>query len=76
MFKVSWVRRNDGFHRVFVLVPDVHTLFELYFVLTGYGRGDGCTPEDIVVTDLDGEVVDMTKGLADVAGRGTCSSRG
>jgi len=75
MFKISWARKNDNFHRVFIIVPDVHTLFEAHFVITGYGRDDGSAPIDVVVTNLDGYVVDMTMGLADAAGLGTYSHK-
>lgn len=75
MYKISWARASDKFHRVFVVVPDVHSLFDLYFVLTGYGRRDGCVPIDIQVTNLDGHAVDMTQGLAAAASAGTYSAK-
>jgi hypothetical protein len=75
MYKLSWARINDRFHRTFVVVPDVHALFELYHVVQGYGMEDGCVPVEVKVTNLDGDEVDMTKGLAEVAGQGTYSSR-
>ena len=67
MYKISWARRSDRFHRTFLLVPDVRALFDVYFVVTGYGRDDGCTPIDVKVTDLDGVDVDMTRGISGVA---------
>lgn len=75
MYKISWARKNDKFHRTFVIVPDVYALFETYFIINGYGVNDGCAPIDIKVTNLDGDVVDMSKGLADAAGQGTYSSK-
>lgn len=75
MFKISWARKGDKYHRTFLLVPDVHALFDVYFVITGYGRDDGCSPVDIRVTNLDGHEVDMSKGLADVAPQGTYADR-
>lgn len=75
MYKISWARKNDKFHKTFVIVPDVYALFSVYHVVTGYGRNDGSSPVDIVVTNLSGHVVDMSKGLADAAGQGTYSSR-
>jgi hypothetical protein len=75
MFKVSWARRSDKFAVTFVLLPDVRALFDFYHILTGYGRDDGCSPIDIKVTNLDGDEIDMSKGLADVAGWGTYGRR-
>jgi hypothetical protein len=74
MFKISFGRKNDKFHTTFLLVPDVQALFNVYFVITGYGRDDGCTPVDVKVTNLDGDEIDMTKGLINVASRGTYAS--
>ncbi len=71
MFKISWGKRSDPLERRFVIVPDVYSLFDLYFVLTGYGRDDGCTPVDVKVTDLDGHEVDMSKGSLYAASQGT-----
>jgi len=48
----------------------------LIFILTGYGRDDGVSPVDIKVTDLDGEEIDMKKGLAHAAANGTITMRG
>lgn len=70
MFKISWTKSYQS-GRAFVLVPDAQALFDAYWVVTGYGRSDGCTPIDIVVTNLDGYVIDMSKGVAHAAGYGT-----
>lgn len=67
MYKISWGQKSDRFLRVFCIVPNVDVLFDLYHILTGYGRNDGPTPVDIEVTNLDGHVIDMSKGLADAA---------
>lgn len=75
MYKISWARKSDRFARQFVLAPDVHALLAIHWIITGYGRNDGASPVDIKVTDLDGNEVDMTKGLADAAGQGTYGSR-
>lgn len=74
MFKISWGRKNDKFHQTFILVPDVHSLFEIYHIINGYGTNDGITPTDIKVTNLDGEEIDMKNGLANAASYGTYSS--
>jgi hypothetical protein len=74
MFKISWNKPCSG-GRTFVLVPDVHALFDAYWVITGYGRRDGCTPIEIVVTNLDGDVIDMSKGAANAASYGTYASK-
>jgi hypothetical protein len=75
MYKISWGQRSDKYHRTFLIVPDVHALFDVWFVITGYGRDDGCTPVDVRVTNLDGYEVDMTKGLSEAASAGTYASR-
>jgi len=75
MYKISWGRTSDKHHRTFVIVPDVYALFDVYFVITGYGRDDGCAPVDITVTNLDGHEVDMTKGLPEAASIGTYATR-
>lgn len=75
MYKISWGRKNDKFYQTFLVVQDVHTLFEIYHVITGYGRDDGCVPVNVLVTNLDGFEVDMSKGLAAVASCGTYSSK-
>lgn len=75
MYKITWTRSSDKYHKTFLLVPDVYALFEVYFIITGYGRNDGCTPVEIVVTNLNGDVLDMSKGLPYVASRGTYSSK-
>lgn len=75
MYKISWARKSDKFHRTFLIVPDVHALFDVYHIVTGYGLNDGCTPIDIKVTNLDGYEIDMTKGLAEAASSGTYASR-
>lgn len=67
MYKISWGRKSDIFHKTYIIVPDVHSLFETHFIISGYGRDDGCTPANIVVTNLDGVVIDITKGLANAA---------
>jgi hypothetical protein len=74
MYKISWGRASDLHVRAFILVPDVHTLFDAYWVITGYGRQDGMTPLEIRVTNLDGAEVDMTKGAAAAASMGTYSA--
>lgn len=74
MYKISWSKPCSG-SRAFILVSDVHALFDAYWVITGYGRRDGLTPIDIVVTNLDGDVVDMSKGLAAAASYGTYSAK-
>ena len=74
MFKISWARPTDKYHRVFIIVPDVRTLFDTYWVITGYGRRDGMTPVDVQVTNLDGHSVDMSQGLAAAASVGTYSA--
>lgn len=71
MYKISWAKKSDKFSIKFILVPDVHTLFDIYHIITGYGRKDGCVPIDIKVTNLNGEVIDMSKGLNHVAGYGS-----
>lgn len=73
MYKISWARRSDKFKRTFVLVADVHALFDAYFIITGYGRDDGSTPVDVKVTNLNGDDVDMSRGLPDAASFGTYS---
>lgn len=75
MYKIAWGRRSDKYHKTFLVVPDVHALFDVYFVITGYGRDDGCTPVDVVVTNLDGCEIDMTKGIAHAAAWGTYAGR-
>jgi len=75
MFKISWARKSDRFHRTFIVVPCVRALFDAYHIITGYGRDDGCVPIDIKVTNLDGEEVDMTNGLAEAASMGTYSGK-
>lgn len=64
MFKLSWGRSSDPFRITTILLPDVHSLFDAYYVVTGYGRNDGLRPVNIRATNLDGEEVDVTKGLA------------
>jgi len=71
MFRVSWHNANDPYVRRWVLVPNVYALFNLHFILTGYGRGDGLAPCGIEVTDLEGNLVDMNRGIAGAAGQGT-----
>lgn len=71
MFKITWGKRSDRFSRSCIICPDVEALFDAWFVITGYGRDDGCTPINVEVSNLDGVLIDMTKGLADAAGRGT-----
>ncbi len=73
MYQISWARKSDKFARTFVIIPNVHVLFEVYHIVTGYGRDDGSSPLDIKVTNLDGDEVDMSKGLADAAAYGTYS---
>jgi hypothetical protein len=75
MFRISWVRKSDKFHKTFVIVPDVYSLFEAYFVITRYGGDDGCSPTEVIVTNLDGVVVDMSLGMAAVASMGTLGGR-
>jgi hypothetical protein len=75
MYKISWGKKSDKYHRTFLIVPDVHALFDVYFVVTGYGRNDGCTPVDVTVTNLDGHEIDMTNGLAEAASSGTYAAR-
>ena len=75
MYKISWVRKSDKFHRTFVIVPDVYALFEIYHIITGYGRGDGISPQNVKVTNLEGDIVDMTKGLPNAASYGSYVSR-
>lgn len=75
MYKISWARRSDKFSRTFILCPCVYSLFTTYHILTGYGNNDGASPIDIKVTNLNGDEIDMTKGLADAAGQGTYSSK-
>lgn len=71
MFKISWGRWSDPACRKFLLAPDVYAPFEAYAIIRGYHGQDGMSPVDIVVTDLDGNSVDMTKGLPSVAALGT-----
>ena len=73
MFKLAWSEHEDPNKRKFVLVPDAETLFDLYWVFTGYGRGDGCAPMDIKASNLDGDLIDMQQGLADVYAMGSYS---
>ena len=74
MFKISWARESDPYRVTFILVPDVRALFDAYFVITRYGRKDGCKPINVTVTNLDGDVIDMTKGLNHAASFGTYSA--
>lgn len=69
MFKVCW-NWGDGQH-CFALVPDVYAAYALYWVITGYGRADGCTPHRVWVTDLDGHTIDTTQGVRGAANYGT-----
>ena len=71
MFKIEWFW-SDGLSS-FALVPDIYAAFALHWVITGYGRDDGFKPLRVLVTNLDGEVVDMSGGVRAVAGRGTYS---
>lgn len=71
MYKISWEEKTGDRAFKFVLVPDVETLFSMYHILTGYGRGDGCTPVNIQCTNLDGVAVDMKSGMQDAAAFGT-----
>jgi hypothetical protein len=71
MFKISWGRKTDPVNRTFALVGDVDSLFELYHIISGYGREDGVAPVDVEVTNLDGRVVPMDKGTAYAAAYGT-----
>jgi len=49
--------------------------FDVWFVITGYGKDDGCTPVDVKVTNLDGDEIDMTKGILEAISNGTYASR-
>lgn len=71
MYKISWGTVTDRHDRTCVLVSSAEALFDLYHLITGYGRKDGRVPADIQVTNLDGVPVDMSTGLANVAGLGT-----
>jgi hypothetical protein len=75
MYKVSWARSSDPHGQYFVLCPDVWALYAFYHVLTNYGAKDGCIPVRIKVTNLDGDAVDVSKGLADAAGQGSYGAR-
>jgi len=75
MYKITWSKSSDPFHITYILVPDAYALFSAYFVITGYGRNDGCSPINIKVTNLDGYEIDMSKGLANAASSGTYCSR-
>jgi hypothetical protein len=75
MYKISWARPGDRFYRTFVVVPDVNSLFDVYHLITGYGRNDGCAPVDVIATNLDGHEIDMTAGLSQAAAYGTYSSK-
>lgn len=69
MFKITWGKSSDEFDRVYIIAPDAKSLFAIWFVITGYGRNDGCTPVNVRVTNLDGVEVDMSRGLACAASR-------
>lgn len=47
MYKITWSEKSDRHIKNITLVPDADSLFALYWVLTGYGRGDGCQPLEI-----------------------------
>lgn len=68
MYKIQWSLPHDEHQRVFILVPDVHTLYEVYYVLR---KSDQVT--NLVVSNLSGDVMNMKEGLANVATQGTCS---
>ncbi len=72
MFKIScWGKRSDPLERTIRYRPRCFSFLICIFVLTGYGRDDGCTPVDVKVTDLDGHEVDMSKGSLYAASQGT-----
>lgn len=69
MYKIQWSRSSDEFYKSFVIVPDIYALFDLYHIFKNAPR-----VANVVVTDLDGNTIDMTAGLPDVASRGTYGS--
>jgi hypothetical protein len=68
MYKITWSLPHDPFQIVLILVPDVHTLFEVYYVLTNSTKVG-----NIIVSNLSGDVMNMKEGLANVAYQGTHS---
>jgi hypothetical protein len=73
MYKITWGMESDKFQTNFILCPDYQSVFNAWWIITGYGRRDRLTPVDVVVSDLEGNVVDMTKGIHSVASYGTCT---
>lgn len=71
MYKITWGMKSDKFQTNFILCPDYKSVFNAWWIITGYGRADGSTPVNIVVSDLEGNVIDMTKGTSSVATYGT-----
>lgn len=68
MYKIQWSLPHDEHQKVFVLVPDVYTLYEVWHALT---KSDQVT--HLVVSNLSGDVMNMKEGLANVATQGTYS---
>lgn len=75
MYKITWGRKSDKFHKTFIIIPDCYALFETYSIISSYGKNDGYSPIDIKVTNLDGQTLDMSKGIGEIASIGTYSSR-
>lgn len=68
MYKITWSLPHDPFQTVLILVPDVHTLFEVYYALTNSTKVG-----KIFVSNLSGDVMNMKEGLANVATQGSYS---
>lgn len=54
-----------------MLCPDAESCMATWYMLTGYGRDDGSAPTDIRVTNLDGDLIEPKRGLAEMYAMGT-----
>jgi hypothetical protein len=69
MYKITWNTKTDKYAVVFVLVPDVHTLYVVYATLM-----ESSLVDTIVVTNLEGDVIAMQDGMSINADKGTSST--
>jgi hypothetical protein len=69
MYKITWNTKPAKYAVVFVLVPDVYTLYEVYEALK-----QSPLVGTIVVTNLEGDVIDMQKRIHINADKGTSST--
>jgi len=64
MLKLMWYEGDDEFATCTV-IGGVISIYHLNYILTHPDMKiqDGCKPQNIVATNLDGDIVDMNRGI-------------